>query len=74
MHTDPLIRMANQIGSFFEAMPDRAEALEGIVQHIRKFWDPRMRTALMAQVDGGHAADLSPTVAEALARHRSVLF
>ena len=38
MHTDPLVKMANQIGHFFEAMPDRPEALEGIAQHIRKFW------------------------------------
>ena len=30
--------MANQIGSFFEARSDRTEALEGIAQHIRKFW------------------------------------
>lgn len=27
MQADPLIRFANQIGIFFEAMPDRAEAL-----------------------------------------------
>ncbi len=74
MHADHLIRMANQIGTFFEAMPDRAEALEGIAQHIRKFWDPRMRKALLAQVDGGGSATLSATVAEAIARYRGVLF
>ena len=39
--------MANRIGDFFEAMPDRAEALEGIANHIQKFWEPRMRTALL---------------------------
>lgn len=73
MHTDSLIRMANQIGSFFEAMPDRAEALEGIAQHIRRFWEPRMRRELLAHLDRDGSAGLSAMVAEAIARHRSVL-
>ncbi|MBB5215203.1 formate dehydrogenase subunit delta [Parapusillimonas granuli] len=42
-----LIRLANRIGAFFEAMPDRAEGLEGIANHIQKFWEPRMRAALL---------------------------
>ena len=73
MHTDALIRMANQIGSFFEAMPDRTEALEGIAQHIRKFWEPRMRRELLAHVDGGGSTGLSAMVSEAIARHRGEL-
>ncbi|MBC7735546.1 MAG: formate dehydrogenase subunit delta [Bacteriovorax sp.] len=73
MHTDSLVRMANQIGGFFEAMPDRTEALEGIAQHIRKFWEPRMRREFLAHVEGGGSAELSSMVAEAIRRHRSVL-
>jgi formate dehydrogenase subunit delta len=42
-----LIRLANRIGDFFAAMPDRAAALEGIANHIQKFWEPRMRKALL---------------------------
>jgi len=42
-----LIKLANRIGSFFEAFPNRDEALEGIANHIQKFWEPRMRTALL---------------------------
>lgn len=72
MHIDSLIRMANQIGAFFEAMPDRPEALEGIAQHLKKFWDPRMRRALLAHVDGG-GAELNGMVTEAISRHRAVL-
>lgn len=45
---DGLIQKANRIGAFFEAMPDPKEGMEGIVDHIQKFWDPRMRTALLA--------------------------
>lgn len=74
MHIDSLVRMANQIGAFFEAMPDHAEALEGIAQHIGKFWEPRMRRALLAYVDGeGGEPALSAAVREAIATHRAML-
>ena len=43
MDSANLVRMANRIGEFFEAMPEREEALQGIAEHIRKFWEPRMR-------------------------------
>ncbi|MBF6615375.1 MAG: formate dehydrogenase subunit delta [Candidimonas sp.] len=45
---DHLIKLANRIGYFFEAMPDRAEGLEGIANHIQKLWEPRMRIAILA--------------------------
>jgi formate dehydrogenase subunit delta len=65
--------MANQIGMFFESMPDRAEALDGVAQHIKRFWEPRMRRELLAFVDGGGAAELSAMVMEAIGRHRAML-
>ncbi|MYN14596.1 formate dehydrogenase [Pusillimonas sp. TS35] len=46
-----LIRLANRIAAFFEAMPDRAEALEGIASHIQKFWPPGMRAPMLAFLD-----------------------
>lgn len=46
-----LIRLANRIGAFFEAMPDRDEGLEGVTNHIQKFWEPRMRIALLDFLD-----------------------
>ena len=39
MDSANLVRMANRIGEFFEAMPERDEALQGIAEHIRKFWE-----------------------------------
>ena len=44
---DHLIQMANQIGAFFNALPNREEGVEGVANHIRQFWDPRMRRALL---------------------------
>ena len=45
MDVDNLIHMANRIGEFFQAMPDRAEAVDGVATHIRKFWEPRWTPA-----------------------------
>ncbi|TXT39737.1 MAG: formate dehydrogenase delta subunit [Comamonadaceae bacterium] len=70
---DTLIRMANQIGTFFESMPDQTEALAGIAKHLKNFWDPRMRKALLAQVDGPQHAHIKPIVLAALAAHRATL-
>ena len=47
-HQDNLVRMANRIGQYFEAYPNESEALEGIANHIEKFWEPRMRRQLLS--------------------------
>jgi formate dehydrogenase subunit delta len=73
MDADNLVRMANRIGQFFEAMPDRAEALAGIATHLKKFWEPRMRRELAEHIDRHDGAGLLPIVQEALRVHRAVL-
>lgn len=66
MNPDTLIRMANQIGAFFEAMPDREQAVKDIASHLRRTWDPRMRTQLLSALDGAGAAKLKPLVRDAV--------
>ena len=73
MDVNNLVHMANRIGEFFQAMPDHAEAVDGVATHIRKFWEPRMRQALFEAVDAGAADSLLPVVREALDRRRSEL-
>ncbi|KVX31718.1 formate dehydrogenase [Burkholderia ubonensis] len=76
MNTGHLIDMANQIGEFFASMPDRDEALAGIADHIRRFWEPRMRRALLAAFDdpaGDVAQRAAPIVREAIAAYRDTL-
>ena len=75
---DQLIQMANRIGDFFEALPDRQEGLDGIADHIKKFWEPRMRTAMLdflAQNPDGRTqdAELSGLVKEAIVQNREML-
>jgi len=63
-NTDRLVYMANQIGKFFESQ-GHDKAVPGIAEHIRKFWDPRMRKMIFAHLDGG-GAGLMPNALEAL--------
>ena len=68
-----LIHMANRIGEFFQSMPDVKEGEDGIAQHIGKFWEPRMRKLLLAQIDVDGAPTLMPIVREAVQLHREQL-
>jgi formate dehydrogenase subunit delta len=69
MDIDNLVLMANRIGDFFCAMPDRNEAQAGVAEHIKKFWDPRMRKALRQHIDLQSGQGLSGIVLEALRTH-----
>jgi formate dehydrogenase subunit delta len=85
MNINQLIKMANQIGSFFEAMPDHQEALAGIAKHLKDFWDPRMRKELLAYFDSNLLTNqeveqnlsvddaLSLIVSEAILQHRKAI-
>jgi formate dehydrogenase subunit delta len=56
--------MANQIGKFFQSQ-GHDKAVLGIAEHIRKFWDPRMRSAIFAHLDAG-GSGLDPYVRDAI--------
>jgi formate dehydrogenase subunit delta len=75
MDNQNLIDMANRIGDFFESMPDREEALAGVADHIRRFWEPRMRRALLATLDEADegSVEMSAFVRAALLAHREQL-
>ena len=59
-----LVYMANQIGAFFRSQGGEA-AVKGTAEHIKKFWDPRMRKAIFAHLDGG-GTGLDPNVRDAV--------
>lgn len=60
-----LIKMANQIGAFFEAMPNREQAVKDIAAHIHRTWDPRMRVAMLQHISNNGGVELSPMVRDA---------
>jgi formate dehydrogenase subunit delta len=73
MDTAKLVKMANEIATFFEAEPDPAAALEGVTAHLSRFWEPRMRRELLAWVDETGGGELRPLVMEAVKRNRDRL-
>ena len=61
---EKLVRMANQIGDFFQPMNDEVAA-SGVAAHIKKFWTPKMIGELLDHA-GRESGDLQPRVAQAL--------
>lgn len=48
-----LVQMANDIGNFFRAEPDREDAITGIAKHIDSFWTKAMRRKIAAHGEEG---------------------
>lgn len=64
MPDDKLAYTANQIGRFFESQKADT-AVDAIHDHLMKFWDRRMRQAIVAQLASGEA-NLDPLVRQAV--------
>jgi formate dehydrogenase subunit delta len=65
---DKLVYMANQIGKFFRSQGEEA-AVQSTAEHLKKFWDPRMRAAIAQHLaDGGEG--LEPVPRQAVAKLR----
>jgi formate dehydrogenase subunit delta len=62
MSPDKLAYMANQIGRFFAHQP-HDKAVAAIADHIEKFWDPRMRSEILAHLQ---AVQLDPAARQAI--------
>lgn len=73
MEAERLVQMANQIGAFFAAEPEHAVAVEGIANHLKRFWDPRMRKQIVHMLDENEDEGLQPLVAEAIRANRERL-
>lgn len=66
MDIQNLVKMANQIGQFFQSYPNHQEAVNEVASHIRRFWEPRMRNAIIDHLNRGGDTGLLPLVIEAL--------
>lgn len=69
MSRPDLVYMANQIGRFFVS-EDPKTAVAGIADHLRQFWDPRMRAEIVAHLEAG-GEGLDPAAREAVDQLRS---
>lgn len=73
MNIDRLVKMANQIGAFFEAESAPDVAAANIADHLRRFWAPRMRREIMEHVDIRGGEGLMPVVILSIEQHRDAL-
>ncbi|SOE18772.1 formate dehydrogenase delta subunit [Hoeflea halophila] len=64
MSPDKMRYQANQIATFFASQPED-EQVEGVADHINKFWDPRMRAKLFEMADES-TEGFKPTLVAAL--------
>lgn len=74
MNTPHLVKMANEIGAYFAAYPDREQAARDVAAHLKKFWDPRMRAQIVAHMrdaDGAGLSDISMAAVRQLATETS---
>lgn len=62
---DKLVYMANQIEKFFASQSNEEKAVEGIADHLHKFWDPRMRSQIKQHLAAG-GEGLAPLVRRAI--------
>ncbi|MGC8519638.1 MAG: formate dehydrogenase subunit delta [Steroidobacteraceae bacterium] len=59
MNIELLVKMANEISEFFAAESPPPQAAEDVAQHLRRFWEPRMRRQIIAYVRATSGAGLS---------------
>ncbi len=50
--TDKLVRMANQIGAAFGAVPE-SEATANVARHLQLYWTPKMISEIIAFAELG---------------------
>jgi formate dehydrogenase subunit delta len=55
MNIDHLIKMANEIGFFFEGESPPQQAPRDVANHIKRYWEPRMRQEMLAHYARGGA-------------------
>lgn len=69
MDVQRLVAMANDIANYFASDPDRESSVAGMADHLKKFWDPRMRSQLIAylEAEGEGLGELARAGVERLA-------
>ena len=66
MNTDLMIKMLNEISAFFAGEDDREQAARDIQNHVRRYWEPRMRAQLLEYFEQRQGAGLSELALQAV--------
>jgi formate dehydrogenase subunit delta len=66
MNIDHLIKMANEIGSFWQGEVGEAAASTEVATHLKRYWEPRMRAQIITYYEQRHGAGLSDVALKAV--------
>jgi len=67
MNIDLLIKMANEIGAFFAGATDADAAARDVANHLKRYWEPRMRAQMLTYYEERAGAGLSDVAKSAVA-------
>jgi formate dehydrogenase subunit delta len=67
MNIDLLIKMANEIGEFFAGTTDKDGAARDVANHLKRYWEPRMRAQILTYYEERSGAGLSEVARSAVA-------
>jgi NADH-dependant formate dehydrogenase delta subunit FdsD len=69
MNIDLLIKMANEIGDFFSGadVNDAQAAARDVANHIKRYWEPRMRAQMLEYYEERQGAGLTDLAKNAVA-------
>jgi len=68
MNIDLLIKMANEIGTFFSGTTDADGAARDVANHLKRYWEPRMRAQIMKYYEERSGSGLSDVAKAAVAQ------
>ena len=73
MNVDHMVKMANEIGAFFASDSPPGQAPKDVANHLKRFWDPRMRREIVAhyRLGGAGLSDLALSAVGLLATEGS---
>jgi formate dehydrogenase subunit delta len=66
MNIDHMIKMANEISSFWQGEVGEAAAAVEVATHLKRYWEPRMRAQMITYFEERHGAGLSDVALQAV--------
>jgi formate dehydrogenase subunit delta len=66
MNIDHMIKMANEISSFWQGEVGGDAAPNEVATHLKRYWEPRMRAQMITYYEERHGAGLSDVALKAV--------
>jgi formate dehydrogenase subunit delta len=67
MNIDLLIKMTNEISTFFAGAAEPGQAARDVANHLSRYWEPRMRAQMIGYLEQRQGAGLSDLAKSAVA-------